>query len=95
MRYFMDDKNFKIKKCYTCRFYNPYFTRGDLQFIKTKFGECRLQEGKIVKHTDECEDWVRKLPPNKKKFDELNVQESLTRALVNITEIRQIFEKYE
>lgn len=54
------------KNCYSCRYYNRYYTRGVKEFHQTNFGFCFKKEKNIV-GCKACENYEYRKPKKNQK----------------------------
>ena len=79
------------KFCYSCRFYKPYYTKGNIGFNKLDIGLCNQTKTTVEKHTNACEyfqcRYYARINPKNAALT------ALTENLNTIAEIKQILEE--
>jgi len=78
----------ECNKCYRCRDFDRYFTKGYTNFDKTNIGWCRKKHG-VVNKGESCEFFKTRLYPRR---DNKILQITLENLLDEISEIRKILE---
>lgn len=78
------------KKCYNCRFYKPYYTKGYFKFDKQEIGFCCANQ-KITEYNETCEKISNKYHV---RIDRKQAAlKALTENLNLLAEIKQILEE--
>ena len=81
------------KFCYHCRFYKPYYTRGNIQFDKLDIGVCKQAGKTIEKHNNACAFFQSAYYAHVSKKEA--ALKALTENLNAVAEIKQILEESE
>ncbi len=78
------------KHCYGCKYYNPYYTKGYIQFDKRDIGFCSKKKATVEKG-EFCENYTRKI------YGRINRKQAALSALAEhinvLAEIKQILEE--
>ena len=81
------------KFCYNCRFYKPYYTKGNIQFDKLDIGLCNQTKTTIEKHNKACVFFQSVYYARVSKKEA--ALKALTENLNALAEIKQILEENE
>ena len=81
------------KFCYNCRFYKPYYTKGNIQFDKLDMGLCNQTKTTIEKHNHACGFFQCTYYARLSKREA--ALKALTENLNALAEIKQILEENE
>ncbi len=83
----MEDES---KHCYGCKYYNPYYTKGYIQFDKCDIGLCSKKKATVEKH-EFCEKYACMY------YGRINRKQAALSALTEhinvLAEIKQILEE--
>ncbi len=81
------------KKCYNCGNFRAYYTKGELQFNKSDYGECRSSSYAVCDKHGCCDNWRTKPNrwgiPRKKSL----AKSRLVDILNQLADIRQILQE--
>ncbi len=78
----------EYNKCYNCRFFDRYFTRGYTKFDKTDIGRCYIMQ-KVVNKSETCDNF--KTRRNTRRENSV-LKITLENLLDEISEIRKMIE---
>ena len=81
-----------FKKCYMCKRFDRFYTKGSKQYNRTKYGWCSEQTGIIDSNGEGCERFAKR--PKQDRRDCM-VTYYLSDILSEITEIRKVLEDEE
>ena len=76
-------------KCYNCKYFDGYYTKGTVRYDKTKLGWC-FKNHCIVKTQETCEHYVYR-PRTRKSSRALKMH--LSDILTELSEIRKVLEE--
>ncbi|MDE6613642.1 MAG: hypothetical protein K2K28_03720 [Clostridia bacterium] len=82
----MENKN---KRCYRCKHFQRYYTKGTKKFDQTKYGRC-CEKSDTVSSCDTCDKWKGK---SSYKYIKWAAQKALNDILIDIKAIRQVIEE--
>ena len=85
------EKTMSEKFCYNCRFYKPYYTKGNIHFDKLDIGLCKQTNTTIEKHNHACGFFQCTYYARLSKKEA--ALSALTQNLNAIAEIKQILEE--
>ncbi len=83
----MEDKS---KHCYGCKYYKPYFTKGNIQFDRCDIGLCAKKKTTVERH-EVCEQYVCMF------YGRINRKQAVLTAIAEhinvLAELKQILEE--
>lgn len=78
------------KFCYSCRFYRPYYTKGNIKFDRLDYGRCNREKVTVDKH-ESCDEFSNMY------YGRINRKQAALAALTDnihaLAEIKQILEE--
>lgn len=77
------------EKCFNCRHFTRYYTKGKQHFTKTEFGFCNKIKA-ISEKNNYCERFTKKQPS--KPIYESTISHSLHEICLRLIEMKQIYE---
>lgn len=79
----------KSDKCYNCKYFDRYYTKGIKKFDRTEFGWC-CKKIQTIKSDEACGSFIFK---SKNKRSRILLELCLNDLLTQITEIRNVLEE--